>query len=71
MFPMEQVKSLDLLGGTTESPPERAQKSKRTLMSTKEGETPRGIPNELEMMTDSPALASEQSPVPHHTGQVA
>ena len=39
-------------------------------MSPQECETARCSPNQLEMMTDSPSLASEQS-VPHHTGQVA
>ena len=28
-------------------------------------------PNQIEMMTNSPALASEQCPTPHHTGQLA
>ena len=40
-------------------------------MSLEECEIARGSPNQLEMTTDSPALASEQSPVPHHTVQVA
>ena len=40
-------------------------------MSPQEWDIALDCPNELEMMTDSPALASEQSPVPHHTGQVA
>ena len=60
-----------MLDGTTESPPEIDQKSRRTLMSPQECEIARGSTNQLEMMTDSPALASEQSPVPHHTGQFA
>ena len=28
-------------------------------------------PNQLEMMTNSPALASEHCPIPHHTGQLS
>ena len=28
-------------------------------------------PNQLEMMSNSPASASEQCPIPHHTGQMA
>ena len=60
-----------MLDGTTESPPEIAHKSRRTLMSVQESEIGRGTPNQIEMMTDSPALASEQSPIPHHTGQGA
>ena len=40
-------------------------------MSPHECEIARGIPNKIEMMTKSPALASEQSPIPYHTGQVA
>ena len=40
-------------------------------MSPQECEIGRCSPNQLEMMTNSPALASEQSPIPHHTGQLA
>ena len=40
-------------------------------MSPQECEIARCSPNQLEMMTNSPALASEQCPVPHHTGQLA
>ena len=60
-----------MLDGTTESPPEIPHKSKRTLMSMQECEIPRCSPNQREMTTNSPALASEQCPVPHHTGQLA
>ena len=69
-FPIKQVRSLDLLDGTTECPPEIPPKSRRTLMSPQECEIARCTPNQLKMTTGSPALASEQSPVPHHTGQV-
>ena len=40
-------------------------------MSPQEREIARCSPNQLEMTTNSPALASEQCPVPHHTGQLA
>ena len=60
-----------MLGGTTESPPEVPNKSRRTLMSPQECQIARCSPNQLEMTTNSPALASEQCPVPHHTGQLA
>ena len=71
MFPNKQVRSLALLVGTTESPPDIPHKSRRTLMSPQECEIARCKSNELQMMTNSPALASEQCPVPHHTGQLA
>ena len=40
-------------------------------MSPQECETARCSTNQLEMTTNSPALASEQCPVSHHTGQLA
>ena len=40
-------------------------------MSPQECEITRCSPNQLEMMTNSPALASEQCPIPNHTGQLA
>ena len=67
----KQVRSLDLLDGNSESPPEDPHMSRRTLMSPQECEIARCSPNELEMTTNSPALASEQCPIPHHTGQLA
>ena len=63
--------SLDVLDGTTESPSEIPHMSRRILMSLEQCEIACCRPNELEMMTISLALASEQYPVPHHTGQVA
>ena len=60
-----------MVDGTTDSPPEVPQKSRRTLMSLQECEISQCSPNQLEMMTNSPALASEQCPIPHHTGQLA
>ena len=60
-----------MLDGTTESPREIPQKSKRTLMSLEEYEIPRGSPNQLKIKPYLPALAPEQFPVPHLTRQVA
>ena len=71
LFPIKQVRSLDLLDGTTESPPEVPNKSRSTLMSPQECQIARCSPNQLEMMTNSPALVSEQRPILHHTGQLA
>ena len=71
MFPMKHVRSLDLLAGTKESPPEVPNKSRRTLMSLQESQIARCSPNQLEMMTNTPALASEQCPIPDHTGRLA
>ena len=70
LFPIKQVRSLDLLDGTIESPSEIPQKPRRTLMSPLECEIALCSPNQLEMMTNSPALASEQCPIRHHTGQL-
>ena len=70
-IPVKQVRSLDLLDGTTGSPPDIPHKSRRTLMSPQECEIVRCNPNQLEMMTNSTALASEPCPIPHHTGQLA
>ena len=39
-------------------------------MSPHECEIARCSPNQWDMMPDSPALAPEQTPFPHHTGQV-
>ena len=71
LFPIKQVMNLDLLVGTTKSPPEIPHKSRKTLKSPQECEIARCSPNQLEMMTNSPALALEQYPVSHHTGQLA
>ena len=71
MFPIKQVRSLDLLDGTTESSPEIPHKSRKTLMSPQECEITLCSPNQIEMTTNSPELASEQCPTPHHTGQLA
>ena len=71
LFPIKQVRSLDLLDGTTESPLDIPQKSRGTLMSLQEYEIPRGSPNQLKIKPYIPALAPEQLPVPHDTRQVA
>ena len=67
----KQVRSLHLLDGTTESPPEFPHKSRRTLKSSQECEIALSSLNQLEMKTNFPALASEQCPFPHHTSQLA
>ena len=71
LLPIKQGRSLDLLDATTESPPEIPDKSRRTLMSPLECEIARWSPNQIEMTTNSPSLASEQCPVPCNTGQLA
>ena len=71
LFPIKQVRSLDLLDGSTESPPEIPYKTRRTLMSPQECEISLGSPNQLYIKPNSPALAPEQFPVPHHSQQVA
>ena len=60
-----------MLDGTTESPREIPHKSKRTLMSPQERKIARCSLNQLEMTTNSPALASEQCAVSHPMGQLA
>ena len=71
LFPIKQVRSLDLLDGNKESPPEVPNKSRRTLMSPQECQIARCSPNQLEMTTNSPALPSEQCHIPDHTGRLA
>ena len=71
LFPIKQVRSLDLLDGTTESPREIPQKSRRTLMSLQEYEKLRGSKNQLKIKPYFPALAPEQFPDPQQTRQVA
>ena len=71
LFPVKQVRSLDLLDGTIESPREIPQKSRRTLMSLQEYEIARGSPNQLKIKPYFPALAPEHFPIPHKTRQVA
>ena len=70
LFPIKQVRSLDLLDGTTESPPAVPHKSRRTLMSPQECQIDWCSPNQLEMTTNSPALGSEQCSISHHSGQL-
>ena len=56
-----------MLDGTTESPPEKPQKTIRTLLSLQECEIAWGNPNLLEIKPDSPALVPEQFRVPNQT----
>ena len=70
LFPIKQVRSLDLFDGITESA-RNPSKSRKTLTSPQECEIARCSRNQIEMTTNSPALASEQCPIPHHTGQLA
>ena len=53
-----------MLDGNTESPREIPQKSRRTLISLQEYETPRGSPNQLKIKPYFTAFAPEQFPVP-------
>ena len=71
MLIIKHVRSLDLLAGTPESPQKHPHMSRMTLTSPKECEIVWCIPNQLEMTPDSTVLDLEQSPVPHHTKQVA
>ena len=71
LFPIKQVRRLDLLNGTTESLPEVSHTSRRTLMSPQECQITRCSPNQLEMTNNSPAFATEQCTIHHHTGQLA
>ena len=71
LFPIKQVRSLDLLDRTAECPREILQKSRRTLMSLQEYEILRDSPSQLNIKPYFPALAPEQFPVPHQTRQVA
>ena len=60
-----------MLDGTAERLPEVPEKSRGTLMSPQECEIAQYSPNQLEMTTNTPALTSEQCPIPHPTGQLA
>ena len=71
LFPIKQVSSLDLLDGTKESPPEVPNKSRRTQMSPQECQIAQCSANQLDMATNSPALASQQCPFPDHKGGLA
>ena len=70
LFPIKQVRILDLLDRTTESAPEIPHKSRRTLMHPQKCEIAQCSPNQLEMTTNTLALALQQCPVPHHTGKL-
>ena len=71
LFPIIEVRILELIDGTTESPPGIPHKCTNTLMSPQEYEIARWSTNQLEMKTNFHALASEQCPIPHDTGQLA
>ena len=71
LVPNQTGKEPWFVDGSTESPPEIPRKSRRTLMSPHKCEISQGSRNQLEIKTNSPALAPEQFPVPHHTRQVA
>ena len=71
LIPNQTGKEPWLLDGTSESPPEVPHKCRNTLTSPQECERARCTRNQIEMMTNSPALATEQCPIPHHKGQVA
>ena len=60
-----------MFDGTKESPPEVPIKSRTTMMLPQECQNARCNPNLLEMTTNAPALASEQCPIPDHTGRLA
>ena len=60
-----------MLDGTKESTPEVTNTSRRTLMSPQAYQIARWSPNQLKMMNITPALASEQCPIPDHTGRLA
>ena len=64
--PNQTCKGPDLLDGTLDIPPENPHTSRRTLMSSQKCEIARCCPKELEITPHSPALATEQFPVPHH-----
>ena len=70
-FPIKQVRSLDLIDGTKESPPEIPHKSRRTHMSPQECEIDWCIPNQLEIMSNCSALAIEHCAIPDQPGQLA
>ena len=67
MFPIKHARNLDLLDGTSESPQEHFHMSRRTLMSLQEHEIAQCTPNQLEMKSDSLALAPEPACIPHYT----
>ena len=71
LVPNQTGKEIDMLDGTSLGPPEVPHKSRRTLMSPQECHIAWCSPNQLEMMTNSPVLASEQCPIPNHIGKLA
>ena len=71
LVPNQTRRILDLLDGSVESSPEIPHKTRRALMLPQECEIFQGSPNQLYIKPNSPALAPEQFPVPHHTRHVA
>ena len=71
VFPINHLRSVDLLDGIPESPQEPFHKTRRTLMSPQECKIAQFTPNQLEMKTYYSALAPEPSRIPHHRQQVA
>ena len=69
--PSQTRKESQFFEGTLESPPEHPHTSRRTLMAPQECEIAQCSPSQHEIMPDSPALAPEQFPVPHHRRQLA
>ena len=67
MFPIKDVRRLDLLDGTPEIFQEHCHKSRGTLMSLQQCEIARCAPNEIDMRTDSTALDPGPSRIPHET----
>ena len=57
VFPVKDIRTLDLLDGTPDSPQEHCQKTRRTLMSPQECKVARCTPNHLKMNPISPAWA--------------
>ena len=64
MFPIKHVRSLDLLGGTPETPKEHCHKSRGFLMSPQVHEMDRCTPNQLE---ESRISCIGSRAIPHST----
>ena len=71
VLPIKQVRSVDLLDVTAESPQEHCHKSRRTLMSPYEAERDRCTPIQLEIKHDDTALVPEPFCFPQHIEHVA
>ena len=71
MFPIKQVRRIDLLDGNPMNPQKHTHKSRMTLMSPRECEIVRCIPNQHKMTPNSALLDLVQSTIPHPTRHVA